>query len=88
MYNYWAILALEIFCLIFWLISFALVASDTGTLAVLFATSSYCTSSGYCYTSNSAYSVAEATFVAICGTAAGLGALELYVLKINPAKPC
>ena len=32
-YNYWAVLAFDIFLVIFWLISFALVAALTGAIA-------------------------------------------------------
>lgn len=35
-YNYWAILGLEIFCVLFWLISFALVATVVGLVAATY----------------------------------------------------
>ncbi|KAI1119269.1 hypothetical protein F5Y14DRAFT_397208 [Nemania sp. NC0429] len=60
-YNYWAILGFDIFHVIFWLVSFALLASQA---AVVFAYSDYY----YGY-----YSYQFVTFGSIVAAAAGLG---------------
>jgi len=75
-YNYWAVLSLDIFLLIFWLCSFAYLASQ---VAIIFG---YTTGSYYSYYSNTYYyyyySRSEVLVWASClAAAAGLGALEL-----------
>ena len=70
-YNYWAALSLDIFLTIFWLVSFALLASQ---VAPLMGDQTYCTYS-YCYS----YSLeGESLVFAQClAAAAGLGGLNL-----------
>lgn len=74
-YNYWAVLALDIFLVIMWLASFALLASEVGTFL------SITSSTYYDYYSDSYYTTGLTTGVktwaAILAAAAGLGALEL-----------
>ncbi|KAI1164635.1 hypothetical protein F5B18DRAFT_240807 [Nemania serpens] len=64
-YNYWAILGFDIFHVIFWLVSFALLASQA---ALLLAYSDYY---GYYY--------GFAVFGSIAGAAAGLGGIQWVV---------
>ncbi|KAI1198509.1 hypothetical protein F5X97DRAFT_299349 [Nemania serpens] len=64
-YNYWAILGLDIFHVVFWLISFALLASQA---ALLFAYSGYY---GYYY--------GFAVFGSVAAAAAGLGGVQWVV---------
>lgn len=63
LYNYWAVLSLDIFLVIFWLISFGLLASEVAYL------SSYL---GYY-----GATVGDGIFVAILAAASGIGGLEL-----------
>lgn len=66
-YNYWAVLSLDIFLLIFWLISFALLATEISVL-----------SDGYFYC-NGGYDICSVSEVysACVAAAAGVGGLEL-----------
>lgn len=70
-YNYWAVLALDVFLVIFWLISFALLASQ---VAPFMGNHTYC-DFGYCYT----YGLDGQSLVyAQClAAASGLGGLNL-----------
>jgi hypothetical protein len=73
-YQYWAILSLEIFCLIFWLVSFAVLASDVAIV------SEYLNYSSYNYRRSkykSEYYWAAKDFIAIFGGCCGAGAIEL-----------
>jgi hypothetical protein len=75
MYQYWAILSLEIFCLIFWLTSFADLAAEVAYAAALTCDTSYdYYTDSYYSTGCSSYSNAA---VGLFGGAAGMGALEL-----------
>ncbi|KZL75177.1 integral membrane protein [Colletotrichum tofieldiae] len=78
-YNYWAVLALDIFLVIFWLCSFALLASN---VAYLFD-SSVCDYYGYCYSSTPTglYLV----FTACMAAAAGIGGLEFALFVASMA---
>ena len=74
LYNYWAVLSLDIFLLIFWLISFGLLAADA---AAIFA---YGSGTYYSYSTDSYYSgglegVALAWAACLAG-AAGLGGVQ------------
>ncbi|TDZ13468.1 hypothetical protein C8035_v004272 [Colletotrichum spinosum] len=73
-YNLWAVLALDIFLLVFWLCSFGLLASQS---AFLFG-SAVCDYYGYCYS----YSVVLSSCMA---AAAGLGGLEfaLFITSLS-----
>lgn len=77
-YNYWAVLSLDVFLLVFWLISFALLASDAALLfAYINDYSEECDDyTGYCYTVSD-YNSAYTTYAACMAGAAGIGGLEL-----------
>jgi hypothetical protein len=67
-YNYWAILGLDIFLVIFWLCSFALLASE---VAYIFAY-------GYSYRYSTSYAYDAILAWASClAAAAGLGGVQL-----------
>lgn len=71
-YNYWAVLALDIFLVVFWLSSFGLLASQA---AYLLDSSAVCDYYGYCY--SSAPTGVYLIFTACMAAAAGIGGLEL-----------
>lgn len=71
-YNYWAVLALDIFMAIFWLISFALLASQ---VAPLFKTYRYCDEYGDCR--NYHLEGSSLVVAAVYAATAGIGGLEL-----------
>lgn len=50
-YNYWAILGLDIFAIVFWIISFSLLASEVAGYSIVTYSSSDCiySSAGVCY---------------------------------------
>ncbi|KAH8196767.1 hypothetical protein TruAng_009059 [Truncatella angustata] len=73
LYNYWAVLSLDIFLVVFWLISFALLAAEIAPYA-----SGYCTYY-YCYSLSSA----EKTYFAILAAAAGLGGAEFLAFLVS-----
>ncbi|KAK7430208.1 hypothetical protein QQZ08_003183 [Neonectria magnoliae] len=78
LYNYWAVLALDIFLLVFWIISFALLTAQT----VFF----WSVTSGYCdyYTCYyGSLSGSALVYGAILATACGLGALEFMFFFIS-----
>lgn len=64
-YNYWAVLALDIFLLIFWLVSFALTAAE----AAVVGDEVFCTAYD-CFTMTDVY-------IACLAAVAGLGGVEL-----------
>lgn len=87
-YNYWAILSLDIFGLIFWLISMALLAWEVAVFGWAVSvysgssSSSYCDLYGYCYKKREMLekrSTDAYTYRNVLAAAAGLGGLELYV---------
>ena len=73
LYNYWAILALDIFLVIFWLISFSLMAAE---VAPFLKGYTYC---DYYYGTCSTYALSglDLVFAACMAAVAGLGGLEL-----------
>ncbi|KAK2048123.1 hypothetical protein LZ31DRAFT_591732 [Colletotrichum somersetense] len=77
-YNYWAVLALDIFLLFFWLCSFALLATQTG---YLFGSSYYY----YGRYDSSSISDVGVIFSACMAAAAGIGGLEfaLFVTSLS-----
>ena len=92
MYNYWAILGLDIFGVVFWLVSFALLASEVAAYEIV--TYTYDTSScnyyyaGVCYKKRSLNFLAKRvattdvyTYRNALAAASGLGGLELYALQ-------
>lgn len=66
-YNYWAVLALDIFLLVFWLVSFAIMAAD---IAPFGDTREVCDIYGYCL-------IMGDILFACLAAIAGLGGLEL-----------
>ncbi|KAI1105557.1 hypothetical protein F4804DRAFT_331144 [Jackrogersella minutella] len=80
-YNYWAILGLDIFLVIFWLISFAILAAQVAPVfAVYHSYSDY-----YDDYDLSDYDAAITTYGACLAAAAGLGGVEflLYVISLS-----
>ncbi|KAI1384332.1 uncharacterized protein F4822DRAFT_66914 [Hypoxylon trugodes] len=81
-YNYWAILGLDIFLVIFWLISFAILASQ-----VAYGFAVYDSYSDYYddYYDISDYKAAYMTYGGCLAGAAGLGGVEflLYVISLS-----
>ncbi|KAK6214127.1 hypothetical protein LQW54_004729 [Pestalotiopsis sp. IQ-011] len=71
-YNYWAVLSLDIFLLIFWLISFALLATEISVLSDGF----------YCNGGYDICSVSE-TYSACVAAAAGVGGLEFALFIVS-----
>ncbi len=87
-YNYWAILALEIFAIIFWLATMALLAS-TRAAFIYPAYISGCYNDGYggyCYAKRDTY-VATNGYLNMMSAAAGFSAIELFVAQfLTPTK--
>lgn len=85
-YNYWAILGLDILGVIFWLVSFALLASEVATYKSDLDSFNSCIYEvdGVCFYKRSLPSLQkrdttiEDYYHALAATA-GLGAVELYV---------
>ncbi|KAI1374332.1 hypothetical protein F4677DRAFT_176658 [Hypoxylon crocopeplum] len=80
-YNYWAVLGLDIFLVIFWLISFAILAAQVAAAFALYAEySDY-----YDYYGITNYDTAITTYGACLAAAAGLGGFEflLYVISLS-----
>lgn len=78
-YNYWAVLALDIFALIFWLISFALMAAQTAPFANGFTV---------CGVYECIYYPLEGVFLtlfACMATVAGLGGVEFILFIVSLA---
>jgi len=84
-YNYWAILGLDIFLLVFWLASFALLASQVAAFMSYYSYYSSYSSSYSDYYTYSTYDAAVITYAAILAGAAGLGGLEfiLYIVSLS-----
>ena len=81
-YNYWAVLALDIFLVIMWLASFALLASEASFLFSYFGgfVSYYDDYYGVSSYSSSSYALGYIGVAAACmAAAAGLGGILLYV---------
>ena len=73
-YNMWAVLGLDIFLTIMWLVSFAVMASMSNNFILIFYTNYYYYKRDVVKRSASGYIPWETG-----AAAAGLGALELYV---------
>lgn len=87
-YNYWAILGLDIFAIVFWLISFALLASEVAAFLWGYGYSSSTSTCyyGYCYKKRDIAARATTdlyTYRNSLAAASGLGGLELYVLPLR-----
>jgi hypothetical protein len=86
MYNYWAILGLDIFAIVFWIISFSLLASEVAAYKIVTYTSytgyeclyfpSLC---GYKRSLGKRATTSVYTYRNSMAAASGLGGLELYV---------
>ncbi|RYP77206.1 hypothetical protein DL771_001255 [Monosporascus sp. 5C6A] len=84
-YNYWAILGLDVFLLLFWLISFAVLAAQVAPFLAYYS-AYYDYYSDYSdYYDYYSYDDAVLTYVAILAGAAGLGGLEfiLYIVSLS-----
>ncbi|CAK7221680.1 hypothetical protein SCUCBS95973_004580 [Sporothrix curviconia] len=78
-YNYWAVLSLDIFLTVFWLISFALLASQ---VAPFMGNHTYC-AYGYCY--NYGLSGESLTYAQCLAAASGLGGLNFLLFATTTA---
>lgn len=78
-YNYWAVLALDIFLVVFWLVAFAVLASQVSTLYSLLglSRSSYYYDYSYYYSSSSLESALFTAWLACQAAAAALGGVLL-----------
>lgn len=72
-YNYWAVLALDIFLLVMWIASFGLLASE---VAAIFAVTTYYDYWSGSYYSSNGLSKTGRTWASCLAGAAGLGGLE------------
>ncbi|KAI1464414.1 uncharacterized protein F4812DRAFT_211146 [Daldinia caldariorum] len=81
-YNYWAILGLDIFLVIFWLVSFAILADQVASVFALYH--SYASFYGDYYDLND-YDTAVNTYGGCLAAAAGLGGVEfvLYIISLS-----
>ncbi|KAI5925065.1 hypothetical protein F4810DRAFT_660819 [Camillea tinctor] len=80
-FNYWAILGLDIFLVIFWLISFAVLAAQVATIFALYdGYNDY-----YDYYGYDGVGTAVLIYAACLAAAAGLGGLEfvLYIISLS-----
>ncbi|TVY26126.1 hypothetical protein LHYA1_G003982 [Lachnellula hyalina] len=89
-YNYWAIVALDIFAIIFWIISFSYLASTTAAASNWYGSSYTCDDYYYyyCYKKRDAPLVPRATTNVVTyrhsmAAAAGLGGLEFILFAIT-----
>ncbi|KAH7034651.1 uncharacterized protein B0I36DRAFT_82808 [Microdochium trichocladiopsis] len=80
LYNYWAVLAFEIFLFIFWLVAFAYMAATAAIVLAYWATYADYYDYYYSYSYGDAYKALGA----IMGAAAGIGALTwiLYFISL------
>jgi hypothetical protein len=93
-YNYWAILGLDIFAIVFWIISFSLLASEVAAYQIVTYTADDCYYSyaGVCYYKRSRAlenltkraTTNVYTYRNAMAAASGLGGLELYVVSLSP----
>ncbi|KAI1489529.1 hypothetical protein F5X96DRAFT_640844 [Biscogniauxia mediterranea] len=81
LFNYWAILGLDIFLVIFWLISFAILAAQVASIFVYY--DDY--DSYYDYYGYGGYSSGVLIYAACLAAAAGLGGLQfvLYIVSLS-----
>ncbi|KAF4637177.1 hypothetical protein G7Y89_g916 [Cudoniella acicularis] len=90
-YNYWAILSLDIFAIIFWVISFSLLASEIAAYSSYFKTAATYTCTyyyGYCLKKREMDLVPRAitniyTYLNAMIAAAALGGLEFILFMIT-----
>jgi len=86
-YNYWAILSLDIFAVVFWVISFSLLAWEVAAYGWAVSYSySYCDAYGYCYKKRDLEARATTnvyTYRNALAAAAGLGGLEFILFIVT-----
>ncbi|KAI4865512.1 hypothetical protein F4820DRAFT_448002 [Hypoxylon rubiginosum] len=84
-YNYWAILGLDIFLVIFWLISFAVLAAQVAAAFAYYSSLSDYYNDYYDYNDLSDYDTAVTVYGSCLAAAAGLGGVEflLYVISLS-----
>ncbi|KAI1496380.1 hypothetical protein F5X99DRAFT_74065 [Biscogniauxia marginata] len=83
-FNYWAILGLDIFLVIFWLVSFGILAAQVASFFVLYDDyNDY--NDYYNYYGYDGYDSAVITYVACLAAAAGLGGVQfiLYIVSLS-----
>ncbi|KAI1251308.1 hypothetical protein MGN70_005874 [Eutypa lata] len=82
-YNYWAILGLDIFLLLFWLISFAVLAAQIAPYITYYSDYSDYYDGYYSYYST--YDAAYLTYLGVLAGAAGIGGIEfiLYIVSLS-----
>jgi hypothetical protein len=91
MYNYWAILGLDIFAIVFWIISFSLLGSEVAAHPIVNYSVDDCLYSYLCYYKRNidGYTTKELyTYRNSMAAASGLGGLELYVFSFFEAMGC
>lgn len=93
-YNYWAILGLDVFAIIFWIISFSILAWEVAEYGwEVTYTYSYC-AYGYCYKKRDTPFLEKRattnvyTYRNALAAASGLGGLELYVISNSREESC
>jgi hypothetical protein len=91
LYNYWAILGLDIFAIVFWITSFSLLASEVAAYHIVTYTVDDCAYYyfGYCVKKRSLEERATGgvyTYRNSMAAASGLGGLELYVHITYPVR--
>ncbi|KAH7381508.1 hypothetical protein BKA66DRAFT_570650 [Pyrenochaeta sp. MPI-SDFR-AT-0127] len=79
LYNYWAILGLDIFLVIFWLCSFAPLAAQVSYFFYYFNNSYY----GYSYYDKYYFQGATLSWISCLATAAGLGGVQFALFIIS-----
>jgi len=88
-YNYWAVLGVDIFAVIFWLISFALLASEVAAYQIVYDTGCSYTYDGYCYKKRGLNLLPKrattnvVTYRNALAAASGLGGLEFLLFIVT-----
>lgn len=80
-YNYWAILGLDVFAIVFWIVAFALLASEVAPFSTVTPSCLYYLY-GFCVSKKRDIGLAKrnfslVTYRNVLAAAAGLGGLEL-----------
>jgi len=86
LYNYWAILGLDIFAIVFWIISFSLLGSEAAAFQIFnYSDSCIYSYAGVCYYKRNLDKRTPGTnpytYRNSMAAASGLGGLELYVFS-------
>ncbi|KAI1772129.1 hypothetical protein F4818DRAFT_427779 [Hypoxylon cercidicola] len=84
-YNYWAILGLDIFLVIFWLISFAILAAQVASVFAYYNSLTDYYNDYFDYYDLSDYDTGVTIYGGCLGAAAGLGGVEflLYLISLS-----